>query len=147
MDSVFKGSNQSDESGGGIMDKGLLRPDPEVSEKKKNRYFTAQYKLRILSEVDACKSPGEIGAILRREGLYHSNLKTWRRQRDQGILGGLTPKKRGRKPAEVNPLAGQVARLEKENKRLIERLKQAETIIEFQKKIAEMLGIPAEQTS
>lgn len=147
MDRVFRVSDKSEKAGVDMVNEVLSTPDPEVLEKKKARYFTAQYKIRILAEVDACKSPGEIGAILRREGLYHSNLKTWRRQRDQGILGGLTPKKRGRRPVEPNPLAGQVARLERENKRLTERLKQAETIIEFQKKIAEMLGIPPEQTS
>lgn len=147
MSTVLKTSNQSEGSDVSMVDAGLSRPDPEVPEKKKTRYFTAQYKLRIISETDTCKSPGEIGAILRREGLYHSSLKTWRRQREQGVLGGLTPKKRGRKPVETNPLASEVARLEKENRRLKERLKQAETIIEFQKKIAEMLGIPAEQTS
>ena len=116
MDTVLRVSDRSEKAGMSMVDAVSSTPDPEVLEKKKARYFTARYKIRILAEVDACKSPGEIGAILRREGLYHSNLKTWRRQRDQGILGGLTPKKRGRKPAEPNPLAGQVARLERENK-------------------------------
>jgi transposase-like protein len=120
MDIVLGTLNQSERADVGMADTVLSTSDPEVLEKKKARYFTARYKIRILAEVDACKSPGEIGAILRREGLYHSKLKTWRRQRDQGILGGLTPKKRGRKPVEVNPLAGQVARLEKENKRLMD---------------------------
>ncbi|MEW6712923.1 MAG: IS3 family transposase, partial [Candidatus Riflebacteria bacterium] len=98
---------------------------------------TADYKLKILSEIDASKAEGEIGAILRREGLYHSNIKTWRQQREKGEL---IPKKRGRKPLEINPLSRQNAQLEKENKRLKERLARAETIIEFQKKIAEILG-------
>jgi len=114
-----------------------LRPDPEVQDKTTRRQFTADYKLKILSEIDASKAEGEIGAILRREGLYHSNIKTWRQQREKGEL---IPKKRGRKPLEINPLSRQNAQLEKENKRLKERLARAETIIEFQKKIAEILG-------
>ena len=119
-----------------------VKPDPEVPEKKPRRRFTAAFKLRILKEVDACRESGELGAILRREGLYHSNINTWHKQRDEGILHGLSPKKRGRKTQEMNPLAQQVARLERENKRLAEKLKQAETIIEVQKKVSEILGIP-----
>ena len=118
------------------------RPDPEVCEKKPRRHFTAAYKLRILKEFDACTQPREKGALLRREGLYHSNICTWSRQREKGELQGLTPKKRGRKAREVNPLTTSVARLERENKRLNEKLRQAETIIEVQKKISEILGIP-----
>jgi transposase-like protein len=117
-------------------------PDPEVAEKKPRRRFTAAYKLRILREYEACKQPGEIGVLLRREALYHSNISTWQRQRDQGSLHGLSPRKRGRKPKEVNPMAQKVARLERENRRLANKLKQAETIIEVQKKISEVLGIP-----
>ena len=117
-------------------------PDPEVPEKKPRRRFTAAYKLRILKEYEACRKPGEIGALLRREGLYHSNVSTWRRQRDQGALQGLTPKKRGRKAGKHDPMARKVARLERENKRLADKLKKAETIIEVQKKISEILGIP-----
>ena len=82
-----------------------------------------------------------MGALLRREGLYSSNLTTWRRQRDQGVLDAMSPKKRGRKRIEKNPLAQEVATLQKENERLRRKLKKAETIIEFQKKISEMLGI------
>jgi transposase-like protein len=119
-----------------------LPPDPEVPEKKPRRRFAAAYKLRILKEYDACAKPGEIGALLRREGLYCSNINTWLRQRDEGVLHGLSPKKRGRKAKKVNPLAREVARLERENKKLSGKLKQAETIIEVQKKISEILGIP-----
>jgi transposase-like protein len=119
-----------------------LPPDPEVPEKKPRRRFAAAYKLRILKEYDACAKPGEIGALLRREGLYYSNINTWLRQRDEGVLHGLSPKKRGRKAKKVNPLAREVARLERENKKLSGKLKQAETIIEVQKKISEILGIP-----
>lgn len=117
-------------------------PDPEVPEKKPRRKYTAAYKLRILKEYDACTIPGEIGALLRKEGLYHSNINTWLRQRDEGALQGLTPRKRGRKPKQVNPLAKQVARLERENKKLSKKLQQAEIIIDVQKKISAILEIP-----
>ena len=116
-------------------------PDPEVPEKKPRRRFTTAYKLRILKEHDACTMHGEIGALLRREGLYYSNISTWLRQRDEGVLHALSPKKRGRKTKKINPLANEVARLERENKKLSKKLKQAETIIEVQKKISEILGI------
>ena len=116
-------------------------PDPEVPEKKPRRRFTTAYKLRILKEHDACTLRGEIGALLRREGLYYSNISTWLRQRDEGVLDALSPKKRGRKTKKINPLANEVARLERENKKLSKKLKQAETIIEVQKKISEILGI------
>jgi len=117
-------------------------PDPEVPEASARRRFTAQYKLRILKEADACTEPGQTGVLLRREGLYSSNLTTWRKQLSEGILGGLSPKKRGRKAKERNPLAERVAELERENQRLRHKLKQAETIIEVQKKISQILGIP-----
>jgi len=127
-------------------------PDPEVPEKKPRRKFTAQYKLRILEEADACKEPGQIGALLckepgqigallRREGLYSSNLNTWRRQKEKGLLAALSPKKRGRKEKEKNSLAPRVAQLERENERLRNKLKQAEIIIDVQKKISQLLGI------
>ncbi len=117
-----------------------VRPDPEVSASKAGRKFTAQYKLRILTEVDRCVEDGQIGAILRREGIYHSNIRIWRKQRDQGVLAGLSLK-RGRKSSDLNPLVGKVAHLEREIQRLMQKLKQAETIIEVQKKISELLGI------
>ena len=119
-------------------------PDPEVPEKKPRRKFTAKYKLQILQEADACTESGQLGALLRSKGLYSSNLTTWRKQRDQGLLDALSPKKRGRKEKEKNPLAPRVAELEKETERLRRKLKRAETIIEFQKKISEILGIPQE---
>ena len=84
------------------------KPDPEVPEKQPRRRFTAQYKLRILDEVEASNDQGHIGAIVRREGLYYSNIRDWRRQRDQGILHGLSPRKRGRKAKAINPLAKKV---------------------------------------
>jgi transposase len=119
-------------------------PDPEVPEKKARRKFTAKYKLQILQEADACTKPGQLGALLRSKGLYSSNLTTWRKQRDEGVLDALSPKKRGRKEKEKNPLAPRVAELERETKRLTRKLKRAEAIIDFQKKISEILGIPQE---
>jgi len=120
----------------------VTRPDPEVCEQKPRRRFAAAYKLRILKEFDACTQPMEKGALLRREGLYHSNICTWSRQREKGELQGLAPKKRGRKAREVNPLAKSVARLERENRRLNEKLRQAETIIEVQKKSQRSWAFP-----
>ena len=119
----------------------ISAPDPEVPEMKPRRRFTAKYKLQILAEADRCTQPGELGILLRREGLYSSNLTTWRRQGEKGLLQAMAPKKRGRKHKEKNPLAPRVARLEKENRRLEQKLKQAELIIEAQKKMAEILGI------
>ncbi len=116
-------------------------PDPEVKATKPRRRFTAKYKLSILAEVDACTTKGQIGSILRREGLYSSNLTTWRKQWDKGVLDGLSPRKRGRKAKEINPLAKRVAELERENQKLDKKLKQAEIIIEFQKKISQMLNL------
>jgi transposase len=121
-------------------------PDPEVPEKKPRRRFTAKYKLKILQEADACSEPGQLGILLRREGLFSSNLTTWRRQRDEGLLDALSPKKRGRKKKEKNPLTQKVAELERENERLRKKLKKAEIIIDVQKKISEILGISQDQT-
>jgi transposase-like protein len=112
-----------------------------VPEKKTRRRFTAAYKLRILEEADQCDQPGAIGALLRREGLYSSNLTAWRRQRDQGALQGLNPKKRGRKAKPEDPSAERISKLERENQRLKNQLRKAEIIIEAQKKISEILGI------
>ena len=119
----------------------IMTPDPEVPEKKPRRKFTAKYKLSILDKADKCTQPGQLGVLLRKEGLYSSNLTTWRRQRDKGLLNALSPQKRGRKKIEKNPLAPEVARLQRENERLKKKLKQAETIIEVQKKISQILGI------
>jgi len=119
----------------------MSEPNPEVPEKKARRKFTAQYKLRILKEADACAIAGQLGKLLRREGLYSSNLTTWRKQRDQGLLDVMSPKKRGRKKLAKNPLAQEVARLQRENERLRKKLKKAEIIIDVQKKISQVLGI------
>lgn len=117
------------------------RPDPEVAEMKPRRKFTAKYKLMILQQADACIEAGQIGALLRREGLYSSNLTAWRKQRCEGLLNAMKAKKRGRKAREQNPLEPKVAELEKENERLKRRLREAHTIIEVQKKVCEMLEI------
>ncbi len=116
-------------------------PDPEVPEKKARRKFTSQYKLRILAEAEACRESGQIGALLRREGLYSSSLSSWRRQKENGLLEALSPKKRGRKEKEKNPLVQKVSQLERENERLKQKLKKAEIIIDVQKKISQILGI------
>ena len=128
-----------------LSEKNQQRPDPEVPEKKPRRKFTAKYKLRILQEVENCTEPGEIGALLRREGLYSSNLTVWRKQKGQGILQGITPKKRGRKTKEKNPLAQKVAELERANRKLQDKLKKAEIIIDVQKKISQILEMTDEQ--
>jgi transposase len=117
-------------------------PTTEVSEKPARRRFTAEFKLRILAEADRCTELGQIGEVLRREGLYSSHLTNWRKQRDKGVLAGLKPKRRGRKAKRKNPLADEVAQLQRKNRRLEEKLRQAELIIDVQKKVSEMLNIP-----
>jgi transposase-like protein len=117
-------------------------PSPEVAEKPVRRRFAAEYKLRILAEADACTERGSLGELLRREGLYSSHLGTWQKQREEGVLAGLSPKRRGRKPKAKNPLADEVARLERENERLRAKLRQAELVIDVQKKVSEMLNLP-----
>ena len=128
-------------SAGGLAKMKILPPDPEVPINKHRRKLTVAYKLNILKQADACKEKGEIGILLRREGLYSSCLTRWRRQREQGILAAIAPKKRGRKSAEKNPLVDEVAQLQKENQQLHKKLWQAERIIEVQKKISEILGV------
>jgi transposase-like protein len=124
-----------------LLTKTPVIPDPEVTDKAERRRFTAKYKLSILQQVDACTESVNIGAILRREGLYSSNLNTWRRQRDEGSLAALTTKQRGRKAAPADPSALEIKQLRKENERLTKRLKQAELIIDVQKKVSQLLGI------
>lgn len=112
-------------------------PNTEVVAKAKRKRFTATEKLRILREVDTCQGTGEVGGLLRREGIYSSYLTTWRRQREAGQLDGLAPRKRGPKP---DPHAIELAKLRRENARLQDRLERAEFIIDFQKKVAQMFG-------
>lgn len=119
-------------------ERGRSVPDPEVDAKPKRRQFTAKYKLDILKEVEACREEGDIGAVLRREGLYSSHLTTWRRQRDAGALRGLG-KKRGRK---AKPRDKEKERLQRENARLQRENQQLRAINEIQKKVSALLGIP-----
>ena len=123
-------------------EKKLTTPSTEVPEKPVRRRFTTEYKLRILAETDRCTEMGQIGELLRREGLYASLLSTWRKQRKQGVLAGLAPKRRGRKAKPKNPLADEVAKLQRENQRLKTNLRKAELVIDVQKKVSEMLDIP-----
>lgn len=115
-------------------------PGPEVPEKARRRRFSAEYKNRILAEADACSEAGEVGALLRREGLYSSHLSAWRRQREQGGLAALG-KKRGRKPLR-DERQQELERLQRENRQLRRKLEQAELVLEIQKKASEILGIP-----
>jgi len=118
------------------------KPDPEVVPIAKRRAFTAEYKLAILAEADAAAAhPGGIGAVLRREGLYSSHLVTWRRERQTGILKGLTPHKRGPK-SKRNPQDEQMQKLRRENQRLTEELRKAAIVIDVQKKVGALLGWP-----
>ena len=115
-------------------------PDPEVVAKPTRRQFSAEYRLRILEEAERCTRPGEVGRLLRREGLYSSHLSAWRKARRNGSLQGLTPMKRGAKPAESNPLSPKVRQLEAKVARLEKELATAHTILEVQGKVARLLG-------
>jgi transposase len=122
--------------------------DPEVESKARRRQYSAAYKQRILDEADN-GGPGAVASLLRREGLYSSHLTAWRKQRESGELAGLEPRRRGKKPAPKNPLAREVHRLDLENRRLQKRLRQAEIIIDVQKKLCDVLGLtvpPIEQS-
>ncbi len=117
-------------------------PDPEVTNKAIRRRFSAAYKRRVVREADRCTKPGEWGALLRREGLYSSSLRTWRRQHDAGELAGMGSAKRGRKAQPKDGRDKRIAELEREAQRLQRKLEQAETVIEIQKKVSTLLGIP-----
>lgn len=116
-------------------------PDPEVVARPERRRFNAKYKLQILEQVDACSEPGEVGRLLRREGLYSSHLTAWRKAQRAGSLKALEPKKRGRKAAERNPLQPKVDRLERQVHRLEEELRKAHVILDVQGKVAGLLGL------
>src|SRR6266545_7473090 len=111
-------------------------------EKAQRRRFTAAYKLKVLEEAAQATKPGELGALLRREGLYSSHLSAWRAARRNGELAGLTPRPRGPKPKPVDPRDRKIAELERETRRLQARLERAEGLIEVQKKVSQLLGIP-----
>lgn len=113
--------------------------DAEVTAMPRRRTFTAEFKRQVLRAVDDA-APGEIGAILRRHGLYSSHLTEWRQARDEGALTGLGPRKRGRKAVAKNPLAEENAKLQRENQKLLARAERAERLLELQKKVAELFG-------
>ena len=120
-------------------------PNPEVPEKASRRSYTAEYKRRILREVESCKEYGQVGALLRREGLYSSNLTAWRRQVERGTLDALSSKKRGPKSRKPDPSIRRIIEQEKENQKLRARLRKAELIIDAQKKIAEIFQFTRDQ--
>ncbi len=117
-----------------------MPPDPEVVAKPTRRQFSAQYRLRILEEADRCSELGEVGRLLRREGLYSSHLTAWRKARRNGSLQGLASKKRGAKSKARNPLSPKVRELEAKVARLEKELHTAHTILEVQGKVAGLLG-------
>jgi len=118
--------------------------DVQVVAKPRRRVFTAEYKRRILKAADACATPGAVGALLRREGLYSSHLVVWRLARARGELAALMPKKRGRKPTPVDPRARKIAELERHLAQVTARAERAEALVELQKKLAALLGRPLE---
>jgi transposase-like protein len=139
-ESVFAGETEGARRATGVSPAGAAGvPDPAVDAKPQRRRFTAEYKLRVLREVDRAKAPGEVGAILRREGLYSSLLTAWRRDRDRVAKTGLAARKRGPKAKVVDP---KIKQLERENAKLRRRNERVELMLEIQKKASEMLGIP-----
>jgi transposase len=120
-------------------------PNPEVPEKASRRNYTAEYKRRILREAEVCKEHGQVGALLRREGLYYSNLTAWRRQAERGTLDALSSKKRGPKARKPDPSARRITEQEKEIQKLRAKLRKAELIIDAQKKIAEIFQLTSDQ--
>ncbi len=137
---VSEGARRATVDSGARVPEGPL--DPEVTERAKRRRFTAEYKLRILRKADACKGDGDVGALLRREGLYSSQLAAWRRRRDELAKVGLKASKRGPKGKVADP---RIKQLERENARLKRRLDRVELMLDIQKKASEMLGIPLNQ--
>jgi transposase-like protein len=125
---------------------GPVAASPELTVRVRRRTFTAADKLRILAEIDRAAESRSIGAVLRREGLYSSLVTDWRRQRDAGAYEALTPERRGPKPAPANPLAADLAGALRDNAQLRRRLERAEAVIDIQKKVAELLGLPPIQS-
>jgi transposase-like protein len=130
---------------GGEGGRAAPRPNPEVLARAKRRTYTGEYKQKVLAEADAARGSGEIGAVLRSHGLYSSHLTKWRQERKSGILEGLAPQKRGPK-SKVNPLTAENQKLRRDNDRLTDRLRKAEIVIDVQKKVAMLLGIPIAET-
>ena len=125
--------------------RGAARPNPEVVARAKRRTYTAEYKQRVLAQADAAKGSGEIGALLRRQGLYSSHLTKWRKERKDGILEGLAPQKRGPK-VKADPLSWEYQKLRRECERLADQLRKAEIVIDVQKKVAVLLGLLLPET-
>jgi transposase len=149
---TVNGSARPAKAGTGILDavigeitgeRPALRPNPEVVARAKRRRFTGEYKRRILAQLDGEQAPGDIGALLRREGLYSSHLTKWRREREAGILEGLSPQKRGPK-SKSDPLADENQKLRRANERLTDQLRKAEIVIDVQKKLATLLRLSTE---
>lgn len=124
-----------------MMEPALVVQETEVTPKAKRRWFSAKEKLRVLRLAEACTQAGEVGALLRREGLYSSHLTEWRRARAAGELNALTPKKRGRKALAPNPLEKELAETKRALAKAEARAKRAEALVELQKKVSELLGI------
>ncbi len=131
-------------AGGHSRGTGTPTPDPEVAAKPRRRRFTAEYRLRILEEAERCTKSGEVGQLLRREGLYSSHLTAWRKARRDGALRGLASKKRGAKAKARNPLEPKVRELESKVARLERELHKAHTILDVQEKVAGLLGFDLE---
>lgn len=139
-----KNGTQAKQDDGMTNGSGSTTSDPEVVPKAQRRQHSVEYKLRILAEADACTERGQVGALLRREGLHSSMIEKWRKQRARGAMAGLTPQKRGPK---VDPQAIENARLRREIERLQARLQQAETIIDVQKKLSTLLGLTLDESA
>jgi len=125
----------------------MEKRDTEVVAKAQRRRFTAEYKLRVLAEADRCQAPGELGALLRREGLYSSHLTNWRASRRRGELAGLSPRRRGPKPRVRDERDARIVTLERELRRWRARAERAETLVEVQKKVSTLLGIDLDDSS
>ena len=121
-------------------------PVTEVPEKAERRRFSMAYKLDVLRRLDACRQPGEVGALLRAEGLYSSHLVLWRRQREEAAAAGLAAVRRGRKAGVTDARDVRIAELEKELSRVTARAERAEALVELQKKVSEILSIPLPDT-
>jgi transposase-like protein len=125
------------------IERALVAPAVEVVAKASRRRFTVEYKRKIVREADGCKTPGAVGALLRREGLYSSHLTSWRAARERGELVGA-PKNRGPAPQGTDPRDKKIAELERETARWRKRAERAEALVEVQKKLAALLGTPLE---
>ncbi len=139
--------SEPEQSGAQKNEAGSVRPNPEVPDRPTRRRFPAAYKLKIVQEADRCDKSGQICALLRREGLYSSQLTAWRKLRDKGALHGLSSKKRGPKPPPRNPHEKEMKQMQREISYLQKKLAKAEAIIDFQKKVHDLLGIPLKEMS